>query len=40
MKAVLLYNGNTSLPIPLAYAAHMKETYETLHILLLTVRYE
>jgi hypothetical protein len=40
LKAVLLYNGNTFPSIPLAYAAHMKETFENLHIFLLTVRYE
>jgi hypothetical protein len=40
LKAMLLHHGNTFPSIPLDYAAHMKEAYENLHILLLTVRYK
>jgi len=33
-KAVLLHNGNKYPSVPLARAVHMKETYETLQVLL------
>jgi hypothetical protein len=33
-KAVLLYNGNKHLSIPLAHALHLKETYANIQGLL------
>jgi len=37
---VFLHNGNKFPSIPLVHAAHMKEKYENLQVLLLTVCYE
>lgn len=40
LKAVLLHNGNEHPSIPLAYAAHMKETYANMELLLQMIQYE
>lgn len=40
LKAVLLHIGNEKPSIPLAYAAHMKETYDNMKILLLNIQYQ
>jgi hypothetical protein len=39
-KAVLLHNGNKHLSIPIAYAVHMKETYENMKNLLDKINYK
>ena len=39
LKAVLLYNGNTKPSLPLAYAVNMKESYESMKILLEAIEY-
>ena len=39
LKAVLLHNGNKFSSLPLAYAAHMKETYDNMVVLLDKIRY-
>jgi hypothetical protein len=40
LKAVLLYNGNKHPSIPIAYAVHMKETYENMKNLLDKINYK
>lgn len=40
LKAVLLHNGNVKPSTPIAYGAHMKETYDNMKILLSKIRYE
>ena len=39
LKAVLLYNGNAKPSLPLAYAVDMKESYESMKILLEAIEY-
>lgn len=39
LKAVLLHNGNECPSIPVAYAVHMKETFDNLKTLLQKIRY-
>lgn len=39
LKAVLLHNGNAHPSIPVGYAAHMKETYENMEMLLKHIQY-
>ena len=39
LKAVLLHNGNILPSIPVAYAVHMKETYDNLRQLLNSIEY-
>jgi hypothetical protein len=39
LKAVLLHNGNKHSSIPIAYAVHMKETYENMKNLLDKINY-
>ena len=39
LKAVLLYNGNTMLSIPIDYAGHIKETYDNIKVLLKCTNY-
>ncbi|ESO05370.1 hypothetical protein HELRODRAFT_171762 [Helobdella robusta] len=39
LKAVLLHNGNRYASIPIDYSTHMKETYETMSLLLQKIRY-
>jgi len=39
LKAVLLHNGNICPSIPVGYAAHMKETYENMEMLLKHIQY-
>ena len=40
LKAVLLFIGNTKSSVPVVQAVGMKETYETMQILLKLIRYE
>jgi hypothetical protein len=40
LKAVLLFNGNTKPSIPVVHAVEMKETYETMQILLQLIKYD
>lgn len=40
LKAVLLHNGNAFPSVPLAYAVDMKETYETMALLLDAIKYK
>jgi hypothetical protein len=40
LKAVLLYNGNTRPSVPIAHAVDMKETYETMEMVLNMVKYK
>ena len=40
LKAVLLHNGNMYPSVSLAHAANMKETYESMKLLLQKIRYE
>ena len=40
LKAVLLHNGNVKPSNPIAYGAHMKETYDNMKLLLSKIRYE
>jgi hypothetical protein len=37
LKVVLLHNGNRFHSIPLAHAANMKETYESMKLLLVKI---
>lgn len=39
LKAVLLHNGNTYAPIPIAHSTKLKETYENLQIVLEKIKY-
>ena len=39
LKAVLLHNGNEYPSVPLAYGAYMKESYESMKLLLNTINY-
>ena len=39
LEAVLLYNGNTKPSLPLAHAVNMKESYESMKILLEAIEY-
>ncbi|MGR0272090.1 hypothetical protein ACUWC3_28705, partial [Klebsiella pneumoniae] len=39
LKAVLLHIGNDKPSIPIAYAAHMKETYDNMKTLLTEIQY-
>ena len=39
LKAVLLHNGNVHPSIPVGYAAHMKETYANMEMLLKYIQY-
>jgi hypothetical protein len=40
LKAVLLHNGKGKPSIPLAFAAHMKESYDNMKFLLTMIQYE
>jgi hypothetical protein len=40
LKTVLIHNGNNFPSISLAYAVHMKETYENLQVLPQKICYE
>ena len=40
LKVVLLHNGNRFPSVPLAHAADMKESYESMKLLLGNVRYD
>ena len=40
LKAVLLHNGNTLPSMPSAYAMDLKETYETMALLLEAIKYK
>jgi len=40
LKVVLLYNGNKFLSVPLAHAANMKESYESMKLLLGKIKYD
>jgi hypothetical protein len=40
LKVVLLNNGNRFLSIPLAHAATMKESYESMKLLLGKIKYD
>ena len=40
LKLVLLHNGNRFLSIPLAHAANMKESYESIKLLLGKSKYD
>jgi hypothetical protein len=35
----VLHNGNIHLSLPIAHSVHMKETYETMHLLLKGINY-
>ena len=39
LKAVLLHNGNRYASVPIGYSTHLKETYETMSLLLEKIRY-
>ena len=39
LKAVMLHNGNTYAPIPMAHSKQFKETYENLQIVLEKINY-
>jgi len=40
LKVVLLYNGNKFPSVPLAHAANMKESYESMKLLLGKIKYD
>ncbi|KAJ8716001.1 hypothetical protein PYW08_013286 [Mythimna loreyi] len=40
LKAVLLHNGNTKPSVPVAYAIDMKETYESMALILKSINYD
>ena len=40
LKAVLLHNGNELPSVPVAHAANMKETYDSMKLLLQKIKYE
>ena len=40
LKVVLLHNGNKFLSIPLAHAANMKGSYESMKLLLGKIKYD
>ena len=40
LKAVLLYNGNSSPSTPLRHGVDMKETYDNMKLLLDVIKYE
>jgi hypothetical protein len=40
LKAALLHNGNEKPSILLAFAAHMKESYDNMTFLLTMIQYE
>jgi len=40
LKVVLLHNGNKFPSIPLAHAANMKESYESMKLLLGKIKYD
>ena len=40
LKVVLLHNGNRFLSVPLAHAANMKESYESVKLLLGKIKYD
>ncbi|UYV80765.1 hypothetical protein LAZ67_19001665 [Cordylochernes scorpioides] len=40
LKAVLLHNGNKFPSVPIAHASNMKETYESMKLLLKKIEYE
>ncbi|XP_076059422.1 uncharacterized protein LOC143036052 [Oratosquilla oratoria] len=40
LKAVLLHNGNKYASVPVGYSIHLKETYETMSLLLEKIRYQ
>jgi hypothetical protein len=40
LKVVLLYNGNRFSSVPLVHAAHMKESYESMKLLLGKIKYD
>ena len=40
LKAVLLHNGNKRPSIPLAHAVDMKETYESMSLILNAISYD
>jgi hypothetical protein len=40
LKVVLLHNENRFLSIPLAHAANMKESYESMKLLLGKIKYD
>jgi len=39
LKVVLLHNGNKFPSVPLAHAANMKESYESMKLLLGKIKY-
>lgn len=39
LKAVLLFTDNTKPPVPVAYGIEMKETYETMQLIINSVQY-
>ena len=40
LKALLLHNGNTLPSVPIAHAAELKETYESMELVLVKIKYE
>ena len=40
LKVVLLHNGNKFPSVPLAHAANMKESYESMKLLLGKIKYD
>jgi hypothetical protein len=40
VKVVLLYNGNRFTTVPLVHAANIKESYESLKLLLGKIKYD
>jgi hypothetical protein len=40
LKVVLLHNGNRFTSVPLAHAAKMKESYESMKLLLGKIKYD
>ena len=40
LKGVLLHNGNKFPSVPLAHAANMKESYESMNLLLGKIKYD
>jgi len=40
LKIVLLHNGNRFPSVPLAHAANMKESYESMKLLLGKIKYD
>ena len=40
LKAVLIHIGNEKPSIPIAYAANMNESYETMHLVINSIQYD